>query len=47
MTESAHHTFRHGGHRVGLAGALLGIAALSGAGPFPRTAPSAITAIFT
>ncbi len=40
MTESPHRTFRHDGHRVGLAGALLGVAALSGAGTLAGVLPA-------
>ena len=43
MTESPHRTFRHDGHRVGLAGAVLGIAALSGAGTVAGVLPAVST----
>jgi hypothetical protein len=44
MTESAHHRFRRDGHRVGLAGALVGIATLSGAGTVAAVLPAVPTA---
>jgi hypothetical protein len=44
MTEGPHRTFRHDGHRVGLAGAVLGIAALSGAGTVAAVLPAVSTA---
>jgi hypothetical protein len=40
MSEAPHRTFRHDGHRVGLAGALLGVAALSGAGTLAGVLPA-------
>ena len=43
-TRSAHRTSGHGGHRVGLAGAVLGIAALSGAGTVAGVLPAISTA---
>ncbi len=43
MTEIAHRTFRHG-HRIGLAGAVVGIAALSGAGTVAGVLPALPTA---
>ena len=43
-TRSAHRTSGRGGHRVGLAGAVLGIAALSGAGTVAGVLPAISTA---
>jgi hypothetical protein len=40
MTGSQHRTFHHGGHRVGLAAALVGIATLSGAGTLAGVLPA-------
>ena len=40
MSEAPHRTFRHDGHRIGLAGALLGVAALSGAGTLAGVLPA-------
>jgi hypothetical protein len=44
MSHTPHHTSRHGGHRIGLAGALVGIAALSGAGTVAGVLPAISTA---
>jgi hypothetical protein len=43
MTESAHRRFRHDGHRVGLGAAVVGIAALSGAGTLAGVLPAVPT----
>jgi hypothetical protein len=43
-THTPHRTTRYGGRRVGLAGALLGIAALSGAGTVAGVLPAISTA---
>ncbi len=43
MTESQHRRFRHDGHRVGLAAAVVGIATLSGAGTLAAVLPAVPT----